>query len=465
MAAPGLSTISKNLFLSAQCPVRGRGPARNYRGHKLLAAAILAASIAGCESSGRTGWIGLNTQLSEAASAGAVGQGKATSLQACAEYLTELEVPHVREAVMNWAVLQPSPGPHYKFSFSDPIVRAVQETEAELLAVFRGIPGWASDMPNAGPVGQGLPPRHQAQAFTEFVTSFVERYDADGRQDMPKLRGPIRAYQFMDGMEEIPTGQYAYWLKLFYRAVKATDARAVVVLGGLRSPGVKMVDAPAGSYAQYFEHLLADPELSGPVHPCFDVAAFQNYPADYPGRSPFDDAVAYLRQTMADHDLSRPIWLTAYGDRGSDEKDRADNIIKWSVKARTLGIARLYLCCLCEPAGGRTGSGRNSGLLRRGEGAALVRTPAFNAFRKLVAESASRPDVTFKAEGLYALTGKGEPRYVIWKEETHNPAPLPITGWWAVEGWTGGRTVRQGSEIRLTGSPLFIERTTSPFIH
>lgn len=414
---------------------------------------------AGCESGARTGWLGLNTQLGEPMFTRAEPPGNA--VPGCVGLIQELDVPLIRDVAMNWERIQPAADGPCDFTWSDRIVRAVQRPRVDLLVVFAGVPDWACDGVPEVAGEMWVPSRRHEQAFTQFVSRFVERYDGDGKADMPKLAAPVRSYQFMYEMENIHPAEYAWWLKLFHAAVKAADPEAAVVLGGLRSPGVKMVAEPHEGYPEWFEQLLADSQLRGPAYPYFDVAAFHSFPERYPGRSAFDEAVAYMRQTMADHQLTLPIWLTAYGagSRSKNLGEQADRLVKWTVRARTLGIQRAYLHCLCDARD------PGYGLVREEADGRTVKKPAFDAMAKLVREINDRPDVSFRGEGLYVLSGKDSPRYVIWKEESYDPGQLLISGWWSVETVTGPKVVRQGSEIRLNGSPLIIERTTSPFIH
>jgi hypothetical protein len=429
----------------------------------LIVGGVLAA---GCESRPKDGWIGLNTQLGEPMLP-MVSPSPDNPPPACLELIRELEMPLVRDVAMNWGLIQPTADGPYDFSSADRIVRAAQDARADLLVVFKGVPGWASARAEPRLVDLQLPARQHADAFAKFVTRFVERYNDDNRSDMSGLKWPVRSYQFMYEMEDIPTAEYAWWLRIFYQSVKAAEPKAVVVLGGLRSPGLELEDQPFGNYPAYFQHLLAEPELAGPSYPYFDVAAFHSFPERYPGRSPFDDAVDYMRQTMASHELGLPIWMTAYGaSSGADTlENQAEQLVKWTVKARTLGIQRMYLHCLCDCRDPGHGPVLHCGLLRESTEGEVYRKPAFHAVQKLVREVNDRPDVAFRGDGYYVLSGKGDPRYVVWHEDSYGPGPRLNPGWWSVETMTGPKVVRQGSEVRLTGRPLFVERTKSPFIY
>jgi hypothetical protein len=425
-----------------------------------VVSALLIGGSAGCTPGRNAVWIGANTSLGEAAvSTAPAGPAGARGVS----MVSELGIPLVRDSVMNWGLLQPRADRPIDFAKSDSAVRTLQATGAGLLVVFRGIPGWATETPNLVAIDPGLPPRQQAAAFDAFVQKYVERYDGDGRSDMPGLRGKVEGYQFMSEMEDIPTAEYAYWLKLFCQAVKAADPQAVVVLGGLKSPGIRIFNGPSGDYARYLEHLLAEDELAGPGYPYFDVAAFHNFPGQYPGRPAYDDAVAYIRQTLADHKLSLPVWLTSTGAAGTpkEEAGQADSLVKWLLKVRTIGVDRVYLARLCDGPG--PGPVPEAGLARVGGRGELACKPAFGAIARLLQQTRDRPEVRLRNEGVYTLTGS-DTVYVIWKEESYDPAKLLIPGWWFVENPGGARVLREGSDIRLTSSPIFIQRTTSPFI-
>lgn len=423
---------------------------------------LAAAMAGGCESGPKQGWVGLNTQIGEPLLPPVDPSGDPGP--ACLGLLHELDVPHMRDVAMNWGLIQPTPDGPYDFASSDLIVRTAQDARADPLVVFKGVPGWASG--RGGEVDLKLPRRQHADAFVKFVTHYVKRYDDDGRSDMPGLKWPVRSYQFMYEMEDIPPDEYAFWLRLFYESIKAVEPKAVVVLGGLRSPGIKLEDQPFGEYPAYFQRLLAQPELDGPAYPYFDVAAFHCFPTRYPVQPAFDDAVAYMQQVMADRKLALPIWVTAYGagSKVGTLEVQAELLTKWTMKARSLGIERLYLHCLCDCRDPGNGPVLYCGLLRESEEGELYRKPAFHAFQKLVREVSDRPDVAFRGEGYYMLSGKGDPRYVVWHEESYGPGPRLNPGWWSVETLTGPRSVRQGSEVQLNGSPMYVERTKSPFI-
>mgnify|MGYP002624224458 FL=1 len=292
--------------------------------------ALLATGMAGCQSKPDkvTQWLGLNVQLVRPTAESVNGAAsRGPDRERTFGFLDELGARLVRDAVMDWSVVQPAAGASYDFTLIDDIVTRAQVNEVDILAVCERFPAWAS--------GGRVPAREHAPAFSAFVREFVERYDGDGKKDLPKLRVPITAYEFIRQPEDIAPAEYAYWLKVFYTSVKEAHPDAIVACGGLKSPGLKMFDAPGGDYHLYLEKLLAQPELQGDDYPYFDVVSFHNFPMAYPGRREFDEALTYLRTAMSRHRLSLPIWLTAFGfDSGArEEATQAENLVKWSVRA------------------------------------------------------------------------------------------------------------------------------------
>ncbi len=442
----------------------------SYRGAVLLL--LAAAILTGCaQPSGKSAWFGLNTQLGHFDLEGRWPAAKTTERdrQIYFDLVSELGVTQIRDLFMSWARAQPAPDAKYDFAISDDLVRRAQAAHTEILAVCWAVPRWAAATSTGPSIDFGVPARAHADAFKAFVRKFVDRYDGDGLNDMSGLRRPIEAYEFMNEMENVPPGEYAWWLKLFYETVKAEDSRAMVSIGSLRSPGIRTVSQPEGDYPTYLERLLAEPSLSGPKYPYFDVVSFHNYPSSYPGRSEFSDALAYIRKTMAARQLNLPVWLTEYGfNSGTQEEDRQkDNIVKWAIKARALGIDRVYLYCLRDyhwPGG--AGAGENLGLVREAAGGEVpTKKPAFRAVATLLRELSERPRVARRGEGLYVLTGKGEPIYILWKEESYDPSSELIPGWWRVRTLNDQTITRQGSAIAVTGTPVFLQNVKSPFMN
>lgn len=442
---------------------------------RFLAVGGIALIVSGC-SAPRQEWLGINTHLGHWDYGGQWSSAKPSPQDREIYFglLQELGTTNVRDLFMSWYRAQPTANSSYDFSVSDDLARRAAAANVDLLSLCSGIPSWAAAHPSGAGWSFGVPRRNQTDAFVNFLGAFVERYDGDGRRDMPGLRRPIRTYEFMCDMEDVPVAEYAYWLQVFYRTVKKADADARVVLGSLGSPGCKSVGRPEGNDDTYFDRLLACPELAGPGYPYFDIVAFKYYPLNYPGRKPFVDSLTYLHSAMEKHGATRPIWLTETGSRNGDNtpaalETQAADIVKLAIEARSLGIDRVFVHCLWDYRyPGRPDKVEGFGLVREApSGRSPEHKPSFDAYRILCRQVQGHDRVRRIQEGLYSIDG-GDTRYVAWHEDAYAPSALGgplLDAWWNVQSLDGKSAVRHGAEIvPLTRAPVFLTSTLSPFM-
>jgi hypothetical protein len=382
----------------------------------------------------------------------------------------ELGAPPVRDLVMSWARVQPTPGGEYDFSLGDELVRAAQSRGIDLLALCSGTPPWASTHQPAPVFDFDLPALETETAFRRFVRSFVERYDGDGTADMEGLTRPIRAYEFMQEMEDTDPEEYAHWLRVFYESVKDADSTATVSLGSLRSPGVHIAGDGKGDYPRYLERLLAATSLSGPGAPYFDVVSFHSYPESYPGHRPFEESLAYINGTLATRGLNRPVWLTEFGCQScpSAPQMQGARLVQWALRARAIGIQRAYIYCLWDYHWESSKDAPEQlGLVTDVPcDESPVKKPAFLAVSTLLGELKERPEVSRQDENVYRLGGgTGEATYAVWLDPAlKSGSQLLSSGWWNVQTLDGPKVRRQASQIELSATPLFVQRARSPFM-
>lgn len=437
---------------------------------------LVVASAAGCAPP-RDEWLGLNVPLGHTDYGGQWVSAKAApeDREIYVGLTRELGVRNVRDLFMSWHRVQPQEQQPPDYSVPDDLARRYGEAGVDVLALCWVIPSWAAAEPSEAGWSLGLPRRDRVDAFTAFVSAFVERYDGDGKLDMPGLRRPVRCYEFMSDMEEVPAAEYAFWLQKFHQAVKRADPKARVVIGSLGSPGLKSLDRPRGNYDTFFDRLLACPELAGAEYPYFDAVAFKNYPANYPGRKPFAGSLDYLRLAMEKHRAARPVWLTEFGVRNLDEspaalESQASGIVKLAVEARALGVERAYLHCLWDYRfPGRPDRLERYGLVgEASSGRPPERKPSFGAFRLLCREVLGHDRVRRVQDGIYAIEDDRDTRYVAWREESYAPPALgaPLRdGWWRVLALDGTTRVKHGTELLPLGpQPVFLSATGSPFL-
>jgi hypothetical protein len=218
--------------------------------------------------------------------------------------------------------------------------------------------------------------------WINFVKKAVERYDGDGKDDMPGLKYAVRNWHFV---EEYPIPEindaavYTDLLKTTYEAIKSADPEAKVILAGL-----------AGNYLRYFafmDSLIADDD-AGVVdnikrsRAWWKVNSFwNNAKKEYEsilenGRDYFDvidihtyiikenfmeGEINYIKQAMQKYGYTKPIWIIegggpfknypgkkavntpadAYFGLGS-EKENGEFVIKLLAMSAAMGVERQH---------------------------------------------------------------------------------------------------------------------------
>ena len=176
-------------------------------------------------------------------------------------------------------------------------------------------------------------------AYKNFVSQVVERYDGDGVEDMEDLAYPIKYWEAMnepdlDGGDRLDFykqgySEYAELLKNTYQAVKAADENAQVLIAGA-----------AGSdrrFLNFYENMF---KSDSDIKNYFDIANIHCISNDN-GANTFN--VAQYKQMLRDNKIDKPIWVTeAEMMRGSTLEENAQ-IAKNNVKgALTLGAQKIF---------------------------------------------------------------------------------------------------------------------------
>ncbi|MBF0433691.1 MAG: T9SS type A sorting domain-containing protein [Fibrobacteria bacterium] len=154
--------------------------------------------------------------------------------------------------------------------------------------------------------------------YKRFVTKLVERYDGDGKDDMPGLVNPVRYWQV--GNE--PTfiiKDFAELMKITYLAAKVADSSVQMMIGG--------VSSFPSDYIQRFNKTW-QPILSTLGGKYIDIMDFHWY-GTAGGEYRFidtktgQDAYNRIRQLMdsCGYDSKLPVWVTEMGSYSGDPKD------------------------------------------------------------------------------------------------------------------------------------------------
>ena len=166
--------------------------------------------------------------------------------------------PHAGRFI--WGLIEPKAGQYdWKFT-TDKQVERWQNRNLAVLVTIWPFATWDQnscngDKPEAVGMFPGMGTRLyfpcNEEAYSDWLTAVVERYDGDGIDDMPGLRYPIRHWEVLNEPEmqgpkltfyqEDPQS-YLKLLKVSYRAIKSADAESIVLLGGQAGMQSQFVD-------------------------------------------------------------------------------------------------------------------------------------------------------------------------------------------------------------------------------
>lgn len=140
---------------------------------------------------------------------------------------------HLPEAVQ-WGEMQKGPDKAIDFKTLDLFVREYQRNGfTELTICLKPHSKWASvGVPVIGKHTNASPKPEYRKLFKDWIYAVVERYDADGKDDMPALRWPVKYIEIgseFSSYEPEPVKDYLETLSLSYQA--AHHASSDVMIG------------------------------------------------------------------------------------------------------------------------------------------------------------------------------------------------------------------------------------------
>ena len=136
-----------------------------------------------------------------------------------------------------WGNIEPQEG-QYDWDPLDALVLEYQKAGFnELQMDLSSLSPWASSQqPALGGQGDAFPKPEYLSNYAAFVTAVVERYDADGKNDMPGLIYPIHEYGIereFSGFWPGTANEYIQLLRTAYPAIKTADPQSQVLLVAL----------------------------------------------------------------------------------------------------------------------------------------------------------------------------------------------------------------------------------------
>ncbi len=269
---------------------------------------------------------------------------------------------------ITWNHIEPEPpinGQHnYHWDDVDKAVKMAQNAGFKhLIVVLKSSAEWATERRkssglierlNAAQSLVGTPPTNQEnlEYYKDYVRNFVERYDADGKNDMPGLLYPVLDYEV-----ETEAQHKAYWLgtaeeyatvlRAAYGAIKEASPNAKVILAGVTFWDIfddgpkseqeinRLVDGLADRYPRFdFRHNFGEDfrlqidfiSKTLKEKNYFDAVEFHllSYYTSIPG------TVKWLRDEMRKNGYEKPIYM---GDAGAvyiPSSDKKGFLSAWS---------------------------------------------------------------------------------------------------------------------------------------
>jgi hypothetical protein len=232
-----------------------------------------------------------------------------------------------------WSQAQPEQAGPIDLAPTDRLVALAAVRRIEVFPHVIAAPDWARSAPPP------FAPPSDPQLFKPYVAALIARYGPSGSfwSDHPELpRLPIRYWQFWNEPHlpfqwTLPPGQESTWPKsyttqlgVFYRAVKAADPGAKVVLAGLanRSPN--------------YLHSL----YQAGARRWFDIAAIHPYTAAPAG---VVELVRRFRAVMKhNRDQRKPVWVTELGLPASKGRANTSNTLQTTPKGMAGYLANSY---------------------------------------------------------------------------------------------------------------------------
>lgn len=161
-----------------------------------------------------------------------------------------------------WGQMQPSPEAAIDFTRLDTFIMEFQAIGVHTpLIALRSLSNWGSkDVRVEGfffPLKGGVKEEYLDE-YEEWVTAVVERYDADGVEDMPGLLEPIRYYEIgveFSSYEPEPVDEYLKLLEMSYKAAHTAYPDVMVAHVAFLTTPALFGSAEPGEYESAFTQL------------------------------------------------------------------------------------------------------------------------------------------------------------------------------------------------------------------
>lgn len=361
--------------------------------------------------------------------------------------VADLGISIVRFAGRNaivWDVIEPRSG-KFVWDRHDKVFFSTHKGDVATLANLKGANSWDQGTKKGSRPAQKLPVN--LDKFSQFVTKVVERYDGDGFNDAPG--SPVVEYWQIEnevdnaGFWKDSPRNYAEELKVAYKAVKAANPNAKVVIAGLWTPAgldffdaiLKRLNAIKDSPKDVFFDVFD-------FHKTGTAAGYKQVDVRQTGKlRDFDTYVTEIREMLGKYGYSHvPIWITeisTYSDspvsrdgtkaKNQTECEQAVGLLKNYIYSLSLGIEKMFWVSMVEShcyAGRFNGYYDNVGLVHspRNEDGQRGKKLAFYTYKLLIEKTRGAQWSNIEklnTDGqkdvyLFKVMRSGSPFYIVW---------------------------------------------------
>ncbi len=215
---------------------------------------------------------------------------------------------------LEWGQMQKSAGAPIDFRRADSFVREFQNAGfTDLVICLRSHSPWASRAYSKLRSANPTPKPEFAQAYRDWISAVVERYDGDGHDDMAGLKHPVRFYEIgseFSSYEPEPVADYLGMLGDAHAAAHRAWDKVQVAHAALLATGVFKDKPSAGQYPaafaaapkRFMEHGLDDIRRILDKPEFFDLVNFHALGDP----SEIEDTMRWLDYEMRQRNYAKP---------------------------------------------------------------------------------------------------------------------------------------------------------------
>lgn len=241
-----------------------------------------------------------------------------------AGYYSEIGIKFTKVFAVPWGIIEPLPpknGRHtYEWKRLDDLVKEYQSAGFDLQLTITSNSRWATKPLPDGKrpktfIVTNAPKDEHWGDYAEFIQNIVERYDGDGKDDMPGLRSPVKYYEIETeaqhgilwrGTKE----EYIRLLKTAYISAKKADPNTRIILSGFNfgdvfddDPTEDQLDSRINK-TEYTRRVMSFIKETLKASDFFDIVEFHNN-RDYLGIIP---TIKWIKGIMKKNGYDKPIW-------------------------------------------------------------------------------------------------------------------------------------------------------------